>query len=162
MTEGTKRGNKRGGGGGGGGVRRRKRRDVHKGTFPCCCLYAVCNSGSYTVTTSSCFRYMCFAIFLSLPLTGISFHGGSIFRVCILTGELFHLTGYLVAHRFLRHCLLIDNCSNRKSDIDRKLRFYRYFANCKFLERVSLDKTKIGLQYVKDIRKFYHKNIIKI
>lgn len=88
LTEGTKRK--------GGGTRRgaeRKRGDVHKGTFPCCCLYAVCNSGSYTITTPSCFRYMCFAIFLSFPFTGISFHGGSIFRVCILTRELFHLTG---------------------------------------------------------------------
>lgn len=75
------------------GEGRREREETYKGTFPCCCLYAVCNSGSYTITTPSCFRYMCFAIFLSPPLTGISFHGGSIFRACILTRELFHLTG---------------------------------------------------------------------
>lgn len=56
LTDGTKRKGREG--------------DVRKGTFPCRCLYVVCDSGSYTVTTSSRFRYTRFAIFLSLPLTG--------------------------------------------------------------------------------------------
>lgn len=42
----------------------KRRRIVRKETFPWRCLYAVRDSGSYTVTTPSCFRYTCLAIFV--------------------------------------------------------------------------------------------------
>lgn len=71
LTEGTK----------GRGEGEGTREGVRKRTFPCCCLYAVCDSDSYTVTTPSCFRYVCLAIFLSLPFAAISFHGTVVFFV---------------------------------------------------------------------------------
>lgn len=46
----------------------REQEGVRKRTFPCCCLYAVCDSDSYTVTTLSCFRYVCLAIFPFTPI----------------------------------------------------------------------------------------------
>lgn len=94
------------------GTKRKGRvEDVRKGTFPCRCLYVVCDSSSYTVTTPSCFRYTHFAIFLFASTHRVSFYDNFLYMYFNWRVFLFHRRGLV---KSLRYCLLIIFCRQPK------------------------------------------------